>query len=296
MASQRLTSLELLRDIFILDCRARRLRQASLRFYTQQLTYFLDYANHAGAVSATDITSALVRGYLVHLQDRGLADASIQSAWRAVRAFCNFLVKDGVLAKAPDIATPKADKHAPDAFTQDEIRQLYNAADNARDRAILLCLLDTGCRASELLAWNVGDVDIYTGAIRVRVAKNRQDRTVYLGLAARRDYLRWYAELPSTAPDAPVWASQHTGERLTVSGLSQLLKRIGNAVDIKPCNAHKFRRTFALMSLRAGMDVYTLQRLMGHKTLEMLLRYLALTEADLGGAHGKHSPVDNYLR
>lgn len=293
MAKQRETPLDLLRDIFLLDCQARQLRRASIHFYQKQITYFLDYAKRAGATSADDLTSALVRGYLVHMQSRGLAQASIQSAWRAVRAFCNFLVAEKLLSEAPRIAMPKADLHSPDALTADEVNQLHSAADNPRDRALVLCLLDTGCRASEFLAWNVGDVDIHTGTVRVRTTKNRQERTVYIGLTARRDYLRWLAVMPSMAPDAPVWTSQHTGERLTLSGLHQLLKRLGNDAGIEKCNPHKFRRTFALMSLRSGMDIYTLQRIMGHKSLDMLLRYLALSEADVGSIAGRHSPSDN---
>ena len=105
------------------------------------------------------------------------------------------------------VGVPKAEKRRPTAFTDEEIRQLYDAADSTRDRAIILCLLDTGVRVAEFVAWNVGDVNLKTGVVAVNRTKNRHERTAYLGLHARRDYLKWYAELPDTAPDAPVWAN-----------------------------------------------------------------------------------------
>ncbi len=299
MPLKSLTPLSLLLDVFLLDCRARRLRPATLTFYRQQITYLIDFAIDSNVTEAAHISPALLRAYLVSLQDRGLADASIQTAVRAVRAFCNFLVKEEVVKESPmqRVKAPKAEKRNPTAFTDDEIRQLYDTADNTRDRAIILCLLDTGVRVAEFVAWNVGDVNLKTGVITIRQPKNRHERTAYLGLHARRDYLKWYAELPDISPDAPVWVNLHKayGERLTTSGINQVFKRLGKATSIKPCGPHKMRRTFAIMSLRAGMDVYTLQRLMGHKSLEMLLRYLALLDDDLRQAHGKHGPVDRLL-
>ena len=101
MPSKPLTPLRLLLDVFLLDCRARRLRPATLTFYRQQITYLIDYATANNATEAPHISPALLRAYLVSLQDRGLADASIQTAVRAVRAFCNFLVKEEVLVYHP---------------------------------------------------------------------------------------------------------------------------------------------------------------------------------------------------
>ena len=62
------------------------------------------------------------------------------------------------------------------------------------------------------------------------------------------------------------------------------------------CHPHTFRRTFALESLRGGMDIYTLARLMGHEDITVLKPYLALAERDLQAAHKAASPVDRLLK
>ena len=83
--------------------------------------------------------------------------------------------------------------------------------------------------------------------------------------------------------------------RLTDSGLRLMLRRLGKRADVEHCHPHTFRRTFALWSLRAGMNIYALQRIMGHSDLTILRRYLALTEQDLQTAHRRFGAVDSML-
>jgi integrase/recombinase XerD len=78
-------------------------------------------------------------------------------------------------------------------------------------------------------------------------------------------------------------------------GLRQIIRRRAEKAGIDPPPLHAFRRAFALASLRGGMDVYSLQRLMGHADLSVLRRYLAQTEADLQAAHERAGPVDHLL-
>ena len=284
-------------EAFLLDGRARRLRPTTITFYRQQCGYFLTYAQQCGIGNPQEITAHTIRSYFVSLQERGLAEVSVQSAARAIRALCNFMVRDEIITHSPfaKVKMPKADDPTPTSFTSTELKQLYKTADSHRDRAILLCLLDTGCRAAEFIAWNVGDVNINTGAVHLRHTKNRESRTVYIGLRARRDLLKHYAGLPDVSPDAPIWINENNapGQRLTDSGLRQLLERIADNAGVDHCSPHKFRRTYALTALRSGMNVYALQRLMGHKTLDMLLRYLRLTEGDLKDVAGKYGAVDS---
>ena len=91
----------------------------------------------------------------------------------------------------------------------------------------------------------------------------------------------------------PLWLSLTTGSGLTRSGLRLILHRLGKRADVMPCSPHVFRRTCALWSLRAGMNIYALQQMMGHTELTTLQRYLALVEADIEQAHRNHGAVDN---
>jgi site-specific recombinase XerD len=129
----------------------------------------------------------------------------------------------------------------------------------------------------------------------VRQGKGRKDRTTYLGARARKHMLRYYLDCGAPSPHGPVWRNERTGERLTTSGLRRLLLRLGEATSVPHCAPHTFRRTFALWSLRSGMSIYHLQRLMGHEDITVLRQYLALVDDDIAGAHARYGAVDNML-
>lgn len=281
-------------ESFLLDAQVRQLRPATIRYYRQQLTWFIDFCHDRKMDNPEDISAPLIRSYLASLQERGLAPASVHAAARAVRAFANFLVAEEMLDQSPmqRVRMPKVDKRLPDAFTIGEVERLLAAAPGVRDRALILCLLDSGCRASEFLSWNTDDVNVLTGVVHVRHGKNRCERTVYLGTKARRALLKHLGALENRSADAPVWVNLQTGDRLLPNGLRQALRRIGKAAGVTPCNPHKFRRTFATRCLQNGMNIYDLKTLMGHSGLEMLLRYL---DTDVSAAHQQHGAVDRSL-
>jgi len=143
-----------------------------------------------------------------------------------------------------------------------------------RDRTIPLAMLDTRCRASEFLDLCLGDVDLRNGACQVRSGKGAKPRTVFLGERARQELRSYLAFRKDLDPLAPVWATRG-GTRLTYAGLRQIMRRRAKKAGIAAPSLHSFRRAFALGCLRSGMDIFALQRLMGHVDLSILRRYLA---------------------
>lgn len=283
--------------IFLLDCQARDLRPATLTTYRLQCSSFKVFCRDVGISDLADIDPNLLRTYFVTLQAHGLRPASIRSHARCLRAFLNFCVSDALLQQTPfhNIRLPKEDRHAPNALTVDEVQRLLDACYTQRDRAIVLCLLDTGQRLGEFAALRVGDVDQTTGIIHLsRQIKSRADRTVFLGQRARAELAAYLAETPGLSAESPLWRARGGGA-FKPGGIQSHLRRLGVRVGIH-ANAHKWRRTFAVWSLRAGIDVYSLQGLMGHSSLDMLRAYLSLSDDDLLRAHGLHSPVDHILK
>lgn len=84
-------------------------------------------------------------------------------------------------------------------------------------------------------------------------------------------------------------------KRLGYKSLWDMLRRRADEAGVPSVSPHMFRRAFALLSLRSGVDVYSLQRLMGHADLQTLRRCLKQSEADLREAHRRTGPVDNLL-
>jgi integrase/recombinase XerD len=91
-----------------------------------------------------------------------------------------------------------------------------------------------------------------------------------------------------------LWVTDE-GERLQYSGLRSIIVRRAKLSRVPTPSPHDFRRAFALNMLRAGVDLITLSRLMGHSSLAMLQRYLKQLPDDLREAHQRASPVDNAL-
>jgi len=284
-------------DLFYLDIKSRRFTKDTQRFYRERLSLFLPWCKTNGIEVLQDLTHIHIRRYLVSLQERGLSSAYQHNNARALRAFLNYCVRDELIAKTPfaKVEMPKLAKKILPALTADEVQHILDSCKNERDEALILFLLDSGVRASELVALNVGDVDIATGSVVVHQGKGQKDRVTYIGVKTRKQLKRYLIERGGLANGEPLFSSEMGTGRLTYFGVAQLMKRLRAASGIKLCNAHTFRRTFAINCLRNGMDIFILAKLMGHADLTVLRQYLAIVKDDLQHAHGEHGVVDNLL-
>lgn len=284
-------------ELHELDCRARRLAPATLQFYAARLRPFLAFCEAQNAHTIGDLSPALIRPYLAGLQARGLAAHTIHGHARAVRTLCLFLVREGLLQVSPMAAVrmPQLPKRVLPALSVEDARALLGACETERDATIVLFLLDTGLRAAELVALDGADVDLTAGLVHVRLGKGSKDRIAYFGARTAKQLRRYYLDAGRPGPNEAVFRSERTAQRLTTNGLRQMLQRLRGRAAVPYCTPHTFRRSFALWSLRSGMSIYHLQRLMGHEDITTLRRYLALVDDDLRAAHARYGAVDMYL-
>lgn len=284
-------------DAFLIAQEAARHSPATIRWYRDRLGRFLQFLFDRGVTTLEAITATDCRLFLASLQQKNLKDNTIHGYARALRCFFRFLVGDGFLTANPwaTVKMPKKDKRILPALTPDDVRKLLQVCQSTRDRALILCLLDSAARASEFVGLTLGDVELSTGRVRIRHGKGAKDRICFLGAKARRELVRYVRERGNVGADSPLWVSQTTGEALTYWGLQLLLRRLGRKAGIADCSPHTFRRTAAIWSLRAGMSIYHLQALMGHSDLAVLRQYLDLVESDAQEAHRRFGAVDNML-
>jgi integrase/recombinase XerD len=156
-----------------------------------------------------------------------------------------------------------------------------------------MVLVDTGIRASELSGLNLRNIDIKAGHLTV-MGKGDKERQIYFSARTGQALWRYLRTRTDTRPDDPVFLSSGR-RRLNRNDLAQTLNNAGKRAGIhNSVHPHRFRHTFAIQYLRNGGDVYTLQRILGHSTLEMCRRYLKLASVDLEGAHRRASPAENW--
>lgn len=295
------SSLTLDLQAFLLDAQARNLAPGSVRFYEQKLTPLVAFLEGCGVRHTEDVQAGDLRQWLVRLQQAGHTPAGVHAFYRSAKAWFSWLTAEEVISASPmaRLRSPRVPEEQLEPVTVDQVRALLAVCDpkgatGARDRAILLGLWDTGCRASELAALDVGDVDLATGAVVVRRGKGRKPRVTFLGVRARRELLRYLRTREGAGPTAPLFATVDGG-RLKYTGLRDIIRRRAQAAGIAAPCLHAFRRAFALDSLRNGADVFSLQLMLGHAGLGVLRRYLQQTQDDLQRVHEQTGPVDRLL-
>lgn len=284
---------------FLSDRQAGNVSRETLGFYRQKLGYLLAYCEERGVTEAEAVTPQLLRGLLGELT-RTHSPGGVYTIYRAVRAFWRWWAVEVGSGRNPlaHVSVPAPILQTLEPVSMDVVRALLAVCAGRgglrlRDRCIILTLLDSGVRAAELVALNVGDLDVETGALVVRLGKGRKRRVTFVGVKARRELVR-YLRGQRAGPGDPLFTTDEGG-RLGYAGLRQIVRRRAAEAGIPAPSLHSFRRAFALASLRAGMDVYSLQRLLGHASLDVLRRYLAQTQSDLQEAHARAGPVDRWL-
>jgi len=244
-----------------------------------------------------ELTPDFLRRYLLLLAESHNPGGQ-HGYYRTLRAFLRWVESEEVMP--PDwrnpiakVKPPKVPENLLEPIALGDVARLIDSCQGGhnaeRDRAIFLLLLDTGARAQEVCSMSLADVDQGSGAITIPKSKSGKPRTVFVGRRTRRA-LRAY--LRTRRDDSPALFVCTSADRLTYSGLRQILRRRAHQAGIAEPTLHQFRRAFALNFLRNGGDVYTLQRLMGHSDLSVLRRYLKLTDQDAQNAHAKYSPAD----
>lgn len=160
---------------------------------------------------------------------------------------------------------------------------------------MILALLDTGMRLGELINLKVADVDFRNRMLKV-LGKGAKERRLPIGrkLLATLWKYRLCCPKPATGLIENFFLTQD-GRPLSKNRVETIIKNLGKKAGLEGvrCSPHTFRHTFCIQFLRNGANLFTLQQMTGHSSLEVLRGYVALAESDLKTAHEKFSPVDN---
>jgi site-specific recombinase XerD len=150
-------------------------------------------------------------------------------------------------------------------------------------------MADSGLRRAETINLNWGDVDMQSGLVRVRQGKDKKYRSAVIGATVRRALLAYRRTIERHADNDPLFQARGA-VRFTGWGLKRVYRRLSKRTGIH-CTPHAMRRTFVILSLRAGMDVLHLQAMLGHKFLEMTRHYAQMVDEDLLRHTGHIAPL-----
>lgn len=257
-----------------------------------------------------EITGRSIRAYLAHKRNEGKSPRTVQTYWGTIHAFFSFAVLDEIVPESLNpmrlVKPPRCRAPEIHPLTTAQVHALLGSFNKSypcdhRDYVMVALMLDSGLRVGEVIPLTLADIDLEQGRVRV-VGKGGKPRTVHIGQAMRqalKSYLRHgrpglrrdkCQSLDTLFP--PTRSSRKTINREYVS---TIVKKRMDEVGIPRNNSssHRLRHTFAATYLRNGGDVFTLQKLLGHSSLDMTRRYVLLNQEDLARAHQKASPLDN---
>lgn len=284
---------------FVLEQHIRGNTAKTVRYYTQCLDYF---ARFAGADAPMDtITPRTLKSYFMHLTEQNLSTISIQSYIRGVRAFLSWCYQEELIVEnLPEkFHLPKAKRKAIDVLSDTEIRQLFACFNirktlPLRNACICSLMLDCGLRLNEVATLTLEHLRLEDGYAIVDGKGNKQ-RYVPLGLHTRKLLNRYIARRPIGVQTNVVFLQKNLSP-VTSNTLQLLFRRLKKQANIPRLRAHLLRHTFATRYLENGGDIYTLQNILGHTTLEMVKRYVHYIPGKVKSTHPKYSPVDNLFQ
>ena len=251
----------------------------------------LDFIRGISVTDIYDFLSYLANDRVVHegsfSESKGISSASRFRKLSAIKSFYKYLtVRTKLLQDNPvqDLEYPKLRKSLPRYLTLEDCTSLLRAVDGpnkTRDFAILMIFLNCGIRRSELVGLNVSD--IYEDRIRI-VGKGNKERIVYMSSACKKaidSYLIERNQIVLSDPPPPPPRRDHN--RISVSAVHRLVKKhlLEAGLDSSTLSAHKLRHTAATLMLQNGVDVKTVQEVLGHEHLNTTQIYTHIENTEL---------------
>lgn len=241
------------------------------------------------------------RRFVAHLWETSIQPQTIHGYARSMKAFASWLENEGytsgnVFAK---LKPPRVPKKVVQVLNEEEIKSVLKSFNQdtsvgARGYAICVLLLDTGMRSGELCGIQFDDVDFDRGLIKVN-GKGAKERFVPFGSMAKRAlqrYVRVFRPEPAMASVGNLFLSRY-GYPLSTNAITHFMDRLGSNTGIDRLHAHLWRHTAGVRYLMAGGDVFSLQTILGHSTLEMTRHYVQLASQHIEIQHRRFSPADN---
>lgn len=255
------------------------LSRNTLKAYIRDIKKFNEYLleNNIHKYIKTDKT--LVIRYLMSLEKSGNASSTISRNLASIRCFFQYLLNKNMIKEDPtlNLKSPKSEKKLPPILTKEELNLLLEEPDinsfkGSRDKAMLELLYATGLKVSEIIAINIGDLELDFSILKIKENKSNKEniRVVPIGrmaIDALRHYIKNYRHLNSDGNNQVLFLN-FSGKALTRQGVWKIVKDYTKKVGIdKNITPQTFRHSFAVHLIENGADIKTLQEILGHSDI-----------------------------
>ncbi|MGD6854492.1 tyrosine-type recombinase/integrase [Bacillus infantis] len=265
--------------------------------------YFKDFLNRE--ITAEEMTTELFVGWITFMvEEMDYAPATVNIRVRTMRAFLRYCYEEKMRIDEPihrRFRPIKAPVDVVESLSPEEFRRLIGAIDDTKYtgfcmKVIVYVLLDTLVRVSELMDIKRKNIDFKTLTIRLEAADTKTRQGRYVPISARTaKLLSEYVEETADFANEYLFLS-YEGEKISEHTVRDNMRVSGQIAKItdKRVSPHTLRHTGALFYILNGGDPFSLQKILGHSHMNMVRRYVQMTNVDFQSQHNIHSPL-NYV-
>ncbi|MHB1459323.1 MAG: tyrosine-type recombinase/integrase [Armatimonadota bacterium] len=288
-------------ELFLDHCRLKNLSPQTIVFYRYMLKYITTRLNEdTPGIRVNEVTITELRSIIKYSLDR-VSTTTVNHTITAIKTLFRFLADEEYIPSNPSMKLTKikAPKILIKPFSEKQVQLLLEQPNRKRfsgirDYAMMVLLLDTGLRLSEIINLQTDDVNWSNNTVKV-FGKGSKERVIPFGQSCRK-VIKQYADRRGQQECPNFFISELAGP-LGKKAIQDAVLKYGNSAKITGVRVspHTFRHTFAVNWIRNSGDVFHLQRILGHSSLEICRNYVNLVTDDLQRAHATYSPMDRML-
>lgn len=258
--------------------------EKTLNYYQNTINIWLKTID----IELRGITTNDIRKYLAEFQEKNNSSkTTIDNIRRIFSSFFSWLEDEDYIVKSPvrRIHKVRSEITVKETISDEQLETLRDSCTELRDLAMIDFLVSTGVRVGELVNINISDIN-FNERQCVVLGKGNKERTVYFNARAKVHIQNYLATRIDTCPALFV-SLAHPNNRLTISGIENRLRKLGQLANVGKIHPHKFRRTLATMAIDKGMPIEQVQRLLGHCKIDTTLHYAMVNQNNVKIAHRK---------
>ena len=282
---------------FISLKKAMNLSKDTIEYYEGCYKYFTNFTTTE--INCNEINEDTVLNYILYLRDNNpkIKDTTINAYLRGLRAILNFCMEKGYMNNFT-IRLIRAEKQIKETYTDQELEKLLVkpninecAFSEYRNWVMTCYLLGTGNRSRTVINLRIGDIDFFNQEIKLKTVKNNRQYVIPLSGTLSKT-LAEYLEYRKGDTDDYLFCNTY-GEQLKKDSLTTSIERYNKRRGVSKTSVHLYRHTFAKKWILNGGDIFRLQKILGHSSIEIVKEYVNMFGVDLQKNFENFNPLDN---
>lgn len=282
---------------FITSCKVKNLSNATIVYYTMYMGKFEVFLNQHEIECIKEINLPVINSYILYLRDFGnVNDTTINTSIRAVRAIVYYFQELGY-CQPFKVNLIKANKEIKETYTEHELMLLLEKPNTARfteyrDWVMVNFLLATGVRVGEIVGIRIKDVDFDDAIVKIKRGKSRRERHIPLSKTLIK-ILNEYIQIRQYSETNDYLFCNCYGQKMIENSCKCAISKYNRRRGVNKTSIHLFRHTFAKMFILNGGDIFRLQKILGHKSIDIVREYVNMFTNDLKENFDDFNPLEN---